>query len=1072
VPEGRIIAARWFGPLEGALARDLARPAGPRDGTTWVLVPGNLLALHLRRRAAAILGGVMGVEFLTLRGAAQRMALPALAAEGRRPLPDGAAELALQRLLGELPAASYFHAFKGFRNAGCAVLRAVELLENCLWEPGALRRAAHNERFRDPAAPARLAELAGLWEQYRDWKRESGLFTTDDLVRAAGSADGVPAERPDEVLIYGFYDFTPAQRALVGRLAAGARACAAYLLWDEDAEGPRAGFEYAAGTLRWLKDTLGARQIEFLDESPESRRGTDLERLIDGIFTEHPPAEDEEALRRVREATPDGSVRIVSCPGEEPEAVELARHVLRLAQASPGPLNVGVLMRGTEGSVELLDEAFGRMGAAWYGREGLSLAAAPTARVALALLEVAAGQARRADIIDFLALARLDWPEGLSPVALDRLSREAGIVKGAATWAPALRARAAGLAGEARYADTEQEERARMRDAALCQTAAGFIADFLGQMGISAAPSWRRAAAELHRLVERFSPEDDPDRDAVLDAVERLRDLDVTGARPTPDKLSWILGRMLTRSARRTKRFQHTGVTASGIMGARGVTFDTVIVPGLVEKGFPRHIGEQPLLTEPDREALNAAAAGLGCGELPLQRQRPDEERYLFRLALGSARRTAVLTYSRLDQDKGRPRIPSRFLGEVGSVMAGRSVRASLIEAAAPEGWYRRVPLNRGEWSEEELRLALDGREYDAAVFAGPGLRRTGYLAGVSEHFRRALDMENGRWRSAAFGPYDGKVRAPDLLDALQRDRGSTGRAVSPTRFETYARCPFEYFLTYALGIGEVEEPSEELLLTPLERGALVHKLLRSLYEESLKGRPLGRLADGEVDALASRAGELLAALGAAPAQQRPAVWAVEGGEMLDQVRALLLHERAEHAGAAPEEFEFEFEHAPAALGGELAFHGRIDRLDRLPDGGVQVVDYKTGRRAAFKKNSFAGGTQLQLPIYLLCAAEALGAQAGSALYLHVPGPGDVPEFSLDELAARRDDFRRILRLILDGIARGDYFPLPGADSRSSAHCGGYCPYVHVCGAARDKLNEMKSGDPDAGRLQDMRAIQ
>ena len=63
-----------------------------------------------------------------------------------------------------------------------------------------------------------------------------------------------------------------------------------------------------------------------------------------------------------------------------------------------------------------------------------------------------------------------------------------------------------------------------------------------------------------------------------------------------------------------------------------------LVLPGLVEKAFPRHIPERSLLTELDRESLNALAAGLGCGELPLQGDRPLEERYLFRIALGSAR--------------------------------------------------------------------------------------------------------------------------------------------------------------------------------------------------------------------------------------------------------------------------------------------------------------------------------------------------------------------------------------------------------------------------------------------------
>jgi hypothetical protein len=226
-----------------------------------------------------------------------------------------------------------------------------------------------------------------------------------------------------------------------------------------------------------------------------------------------------------------------------------------------------------------------------------------------------------------------------------------------------------------------------------------------------------------------------------------------------------------------------------------------------------------------------------------------------------------------------------------------------------------------------------------------------------------------------------------------------------------------------------------------------------------------------EMRGLVQRAGELLDRLGASCGERRPAVWAVEREGILEQVRRLLRHERAEHAEARPEAFEYEFRHAPRALEEEVEFEGRIDRIDRSEGGGIVVVDYKTGRSANYKKNSLAGGTQLQLPVYLLCATELMEAGAGRALYLHVPGPQDVPEFDLDGLRGRLEDFRRALELIRDGIGEGDFFPLPAADRRSTYRCGSYCPYAHVCGAAREKLAEIKETDPDADRLRRLRAI-
>ncbi|GAG43620.1 unnamed protein product, partial [marine sediment metagenome] len=195
------------------------------------------------------------------KDAARRMALPSLAAKGLRPLPAGAAELVLQQLLEGVPAGSYFENFKPFRNSACAVLRALETLENSLWSPHALRRAADGA-FRDPAAPVRLGQLADLWDRLNRWKADRGLFSADDLLVEAGRPELEPAQRPEALFLYGFYDFTPAQRALVRRLISLAEECWAYLLWAEHDGEPSPGFEYAGPTVAWLQEVLGAAAAE------------------------------------------------------------------------------------------------------------------------------------------------------------------------------------------------------------------------------------------------------------------------------------------------------------------------------------------------------------------------------------------------------------------------------------------------------------------------------------------------------------------------------------------------------------------------------------------------------------------------------------------------------------------------------------------------------------------------------------------------------------------------------------------------------------------------------------------
>jgi hypothetical protein len=321
---GTITSARTYPALEAAFVQRLAAALGDGATPVWVLVPTNLVALHLRRRAARELGGVAGVEFLTLMDAARRVALRALAAEGLAPMPAGAAELALQGILEGVPAGSYFGTFRQFRNASCALLGAVRLLAASRWTPAAVARAAARARFRDPAAAQRLRELAAVWGEFERWKSASGLFEEDDLILRASRPEAEPPDRPATLLLYGFYDFTPAQQAMAGRLVSVAGEAAAYLLYDERDNAPAPGFEFAAPAVRWLLTAMGGAAVELAEPTDG---GSDLERLAAGLFVDADLPEDAPAR------TYDGSVRVASCPGEPAEAAQVVREVLRGASA-------------------------------------------------------------------------------------------------------------------------------------------------------------------------------------------------------------------------------------------------------------------------------------------------------------------------------------------------------------------------------------------------------------------------------------------------------------------------------------------------------------------------------------------------------------------------------------------------------------------------------------------------------------------------------------------------------------------------------------------------------------------
>lgn len=71
--------------------------------------------------------------------------------------------------------------------------------------------------------------------------------------------------------------------------------------------------------------------------------------------------------------------------------------------------------------------------------------------------------------------------------------------------------------------------------------------------------------------------------------------------------------------------------------------------------------------------------------------------------------------------------------------------------------------------------------------------------------------------------------------------------------------------------------------------------------------------------------------------------------------------------------FNFEVEGVPVT--------GRIDRVDKLPDGRLSVLDYKTGKQLATGRID----VDAQLTMYQIACEKGLGAEVGELVFYHLP---------------------------------------------------------------------------------------
>jgi probable DNA repair protein len=187
---------------------------------------------------------------------------------------------------------------------------------------------------------------------------------------------------------------------------------------------------------------------------------------------------------------------------------------------------------------------------------------------------------------------------------------------------------------------------------------------------------------------------------------------------------------------------------------------------------------------------------------------------------------------------------------------------------------------------------------------------------------------------------------------------------------EIQSACPFRAQAEFRLGARALEDP--ELGVAASDRGELVHAVLARIWRELGTRVALCVLSADELRSTiqAAIAAETASALRSAQGFMRHLL-AIEAEWLLARVTELLASDRAR----PPFSVEATEQDYAIAIGG-LTLRLRVDRIDRLEDGSLAVVDYKTGADA--EPDAWLGERPRlpQLPLY----AEAVGAGRVSAV--------------------------------------------------------------------------------------------
>ncbi len=856
---------------------------------------------------------------------------------------------------------------------------------------------------------AYLSDIAALFSAYAAARDRLGRVDRHGVARQAIRLLHADPElwRGRPVFLYGFDDLTPNQFELLAALAGRAEVTVAL-----NFEAGSTALEARAGLLEALGERIGDATPETTDPEPANTESPTLFALARGFGRpDAEPVPASEGLTLLRSA------------GTRGEAEAVALEVSRLIHGGADPAGIAVALRDPARRGPEIAAALERNEVAAALEAELPVAATAVGGCLLALLEAEFGTRRATDLLRYLR-----GPSGLPARRVDWFERalRRRRVEDAAT---------ALLVWQGEDGEPPHDLR-RLREAAASSSSPAGLCEAVGALAATMASRPLRGSGDGPALGQG----DGLELRAAGAIAAALAELAALGDLcPAPAELAATIESLGFRAWSGPVEGR---VRIASPQQLRAGRFDHVFVASLQDGEFPRRDrGADPFLSEAQRLALG----------LDPRRESEAEERYLFHACLALPRRRLFLSYRDSDENgAAEARSPlldelERLLDPEAEIPTGVRDLAHVVEplAEAP--------------SEDELArsLAAHGAGADpAALLAGAAVE--GELA------TRLQDRLAAARRAEACSRAPGPLRNPAVIEAL-----AAVPAYGGTTLELFDVCSYRWFADHELDPQPLDPTPD-----PLVQGGLMHGVLERLYKERPGEDRLPR--PGSLAAWTARGRELLAELVAErEVGEHPAERAMvrRVGRLLE--RFLAEEATRETGGFDPWLLEARFgaepdSERPALDLGGWGLHGAIDRVDRAADGRAVVIDYKLSSSVT-PREKFEEEAKLQLPLYLLAAAEHWGAAPVGGLYHRLRGTStrrprgvveaeaaaDLAGYGLygrdvvpaEEFEALLEDSRRRAGEIVARMRAGEIRRDPGPRRGLRGHdvCPKFCAYAPIC---------------------------
>jgi ATP-dependent helicase/nuclease subunit B len=399
------------------------------------------------------------------------------------------------------------------------------------------------------------------------------------------------------------------------------------------------------------------------------------------------------------------------------------------------------------------------------------------------------------------------------------------------------------------------------------------------------------------------------------------------------------------------------GIQVTTLNEIRGLQFDYLFICGLNDGDLPTRFTPEVFFS----------------GSFAREENRHQiEQRYLFYQALCAWSKGLFLTYPQFEEKKELAQ-SSFLLDFLKLYSVKRKNKKSFTDTI----------FSIREFLERFGMLPLESREF---------LNSSDEMNINLKSINSSIDIDSKR-RKDPFGSvkYSGYFEndVPDNLK--ERLKEISERQFSATQLETYAKCPYKFFLENILKIQTIEEPLEEL--EAFEFGSLIHSILFEFYSILKKKKLiLKKCSDDDFNkaekilfSVAHKKFEELNLSSEIAFYEREKLLGIDGKKKNSILYKFLQEERNNDDGYIPSLFELGFgslirDNNEQILNkkeikiGEVRLRGKIDRIDiNEEDKTLKVVDYKLSGNSPTIED-LKTGLSLQLPLYLFAAKEMISA--------------------------------------------------------------------------------------------------